>query len=236
MFSQLNHWIFIAVTAVDAILLLRVLQLKLHRTYLFITLACVLTLFFDGVALWLGPESNDNLQVFLYSRFLYVFILPAAVYDVWEEIKTQIAQIRRFAALRLIASLTLASIFGLIIAAVAGKEEGGDALFDTFAIILWAATSTASLAFLWSMHRVVRAQQIMTSGNTAVWLIYFQLLLAAEVLTCFLLIAGRAFSAVVIDSLEFSLNLYQICITVWCIWKLRVTASGVPSTEENAKF
>ena len=235
MFAQLNHWIFIAVTAVDAILLLRVLQLRLHRMYLFITLACVLTLFFDAVALWLGPESNDNLQVFLYSRFLYVFILPAAAYDVWEEAKAQIAQIRRFAALRLVASLTLASIFGLIIAAVAGKEEGGDALMDTFAIILWAATSTASLAFLWSMHRVVRAQNITTSANTTVWLIYFQLLLAAEVLTCFLLIAGRAFSTDVIDILEFSLNLYQICITIWCIWRLRGTASSVPSTTENAK-
>ncbi|HEY7212449.1 MAG TPA: hypothetical protein VH477_19390 [Bryobacteraceae bacterium] len=236
MFAQLNHWIFIAVTAVDAILLLRVLQLKLHRTYLFITLACALTVFFDGVALWLGPESNENLQVFLYSRFLYVFILPAAAYDVWEEVKTQIAQIRKLAALRLVASLTLASIFGLIIAAVAGREEGGDALFDTFAIILWAAASTASLAFLWSMHRVLAAQKITTSGNTAVWLVYFQLLLAAEVLTCFLLIAGRAFSTVVIDSLEFSLNLYQISITIWCTWKLRGIASGVPSTPENANF
>ena len=43
--SQVNHWFDFAATAIDLLLLLRVLTLKLHRTYFFIALACLLVVF-----------------------------------------------------------------------------------------------------------------------------------------------------------------------------------------------
>jgi hypothetical protein len=51
MLSQLNHWMQYVGVAVDALLLLRILTLKLHRSYVFITLASVLAVFFDAIAL-----------------------------------------------------------------------------------------------------------------------------------------------------------------------------------------
>ena len=70
MLDQVTHWIEIASAAVDGLLLLRVLQLKLQRIYVFITLACVLSLFFDGVSIWLGTQSREAGMAFLYSRFV----------------------------------------------------------------------------------------------------------------------------------------------------------------------
>ncbi len=237
MLTQVNHWIEAAGVAIDALLLLRILQLRLYRTYLFITLACVVSLFFDSVGLWLGTDSRESVRVFLYSRFLYAFLFPAASYDVWEEVKTQIAQIRRFATFRLVASLTLTAILGLIIAGLAGNEENGSETFvGTFAIILWAAATTASLAFLWSLHRLARAQKIALPNNTAVWLLYYQLSLAGEIIACFLIIIGAQFNGFVTNAFDISLNLYGVFITIWCIWRLRALASDVPSAPENASL
>ena len=236
MISQLNHWIEIGGTATDAVLLLRVLQLRLHRTYLFITLFCVLGLFFDGIMLWLGSESREFARVFVYSRFLYTFVFPAAAYDVWDEAKIQVSRIRKFAAFRLLSSLVLAAVLGLIILSVAGGDEAGqNAVFSTFGIILWAASSTASLAFLWSMHRIARAQKIELPSNTSVWLLFFQLTFAAEVVSCFLVIVNEQFNTFVSTTIDVSLGLYGAFITLWCVWKLRPLPSDV-SAPENASL
>ncbi|HLH01866.1 MAG TPA: hypothetical protein VKX25_03790 [Bryobacteraceae bacterium] len=233
MLGQLNHWILIAGTAADALLLLRILQLRLQKTYTFITLAALVTLFFDIVGLWLGLDSRENLYVILYSRFLLLFVFPAAAYDVWEEARPQIEPIRRFAGVRMIGSLAIASLFGLIIAAVTGSEEGRDTLLGTFAIIVWASAATSSLAFLWSVRRLARAQNVALPANTLVWLLYYKLLLAGEVVWCFLLITGEIINATALDSLQLVLNLYEIAVTLWCVWRLRSIASGVPTAPEN---
>ncbi len=236
MMSDAEHWMEVAGAGVDALLLLRVLQLKLQRTYVFITLACVLALGSDGVALWLGAESSEMKRFFIYSRFLYAFVFPAAAFDVWEEIQAQVARLRKIAMVRLIASLVLAAVLGLIIASVAaGDDSGEDTALASFAVILWAASATASLAFLWSMHRLTNAGKIQLPHNTSVWLLYFQLSLAAEVLTCFLTIIWQQVNSFAGTAIEMSLGLYGILVTLWCIWKLRAqNSSQVPSTRENS--
>ena len=236
MINNAEHWMEVAGAAVDALLVLRVLQLRLQKTYMFITLACVLALGFDGVALWLGAESREMGRFFIYSRFLYAFVYPAAAFDVWEEVQAQVGRLRKVALLRLVASLVLAAVLGLIIASVAsGEESPEDTALASFAVIVWAASATASLAFLWSMHRLTRAGKIELPHNTAVWLLYFQLALAAEVLTCFLTIIWRGFSPFATTAIDISLGLYGILITLWCVWKLRARKpSQVPSTPENS--
>ena len=235
MLNQFTHWIEIVGTAVDALLLLRVLLLKLQRTYFFITLACVLTLFFDGASLWLGPQSRESIRVFFYSRFLYAFIFPAAAYDVWEEIRTQVGRIRKLAMIRMVSSLVLASILGLVIAEFAGDDQGGDqTLIATFALILWTASCTASLAFLWSVHRATKSQKIQLAGNTSVWLLFYQLSLAEEVVACFLIIAGQQLNTFVASAVDISLGLYGIFIALWCVWRLRALPSDAPPAPERA--
>src|SRR5579875_1216112 len=102
MLNQVNHWMDFVGTAVDCALLLRILLLRLHRTYLFITLAAVLAVFFDGILLWLGPDSREFSRVFIYSRFLYIVVFPAAAWDVFEEAKGPVASLRRLGMRRLV--------------------------------------------------------------------------------------------------------------------------------------
>lgn len=235
MLDQVNYWMDIAATAIDGLLLLRILQLRLHRIYFFITLAAFLSLFFDGVMLWLGPRSHEFVLVFIYSRFLYAFVFPAAAYDVWEESKSLVGNIRRPAAFRLVSSLLIASILGLVITGFAATEDAEQgAVLGTFAVILWAASTTASLAFLWSVHRLARARKIELPSNTAVWLLFYQLSLAAEVVACVLMIVDQQFSPFVSTLLDVSLGLYSIVITVWCVWHLRAQSSDLPSAQEGA--
>src|SRR6478752_4573590 len=162
MLEQTTHWLEIAGTALDGLLLLRVLQLRLHRVYAFLTLACGLALFFDGIGLWLGTNSEENVLVFLYSRFLYTFIYPLVAWDVFEQMGDQIGKLRKMAMGRLISGLVLTSILGLLIV---GTEDSGDsstnaAMVGTIAVILWAGASTASLAFLFTVQRILRAQKL----------------------------------------------------------------------------
>ncbi len=238
MLTQANHWLEYVATAMDAALLVRILTLKLHRTYTFITLAATLAVFLDAVMLWLGSDSKEFVRVFFYSRFLYAFVYPAAAWDVFEEIKTQVAKLRRLAIFRLISSLILAAIFGFMIAGFASVDDqnGGPTLGPTLAFVIWAASSTASLALLWSMHRAIRAQHIEISGNTFVWLVFFQLSFIAEVLACLFTISGPLLSAPIPEVLGFILLLYGAAITVWCVWKLRAVTSDVPSAPEKAKL
>jgi hypothetical protein len=232
MLSKVNHWIEIAGTAVDVLLLARVMLLKLSKTYLFITLACLLAVFFDGVSLWLG---RDFARVFVYSRFLYAFVIPAAAYDVWEEMKGQIVHIRQMAIRRLVSSLILASVFGFVFVKLSLSDSDTDQTAD-LAVIVWAACITASLAFLWSMGRWVRAKKIPTPNNTFVWLIFFQFYLIAEVIACIYIMASSLFPVGSADLLTFALGVYEILLTVWCIWRLRPLSSSVPSTPAQASL
>src|SRR3982751_582503 len=97
MLHQASHWTEIAGIAVSALLLCRVLALRLHRVYLFITLVCLLDLLFGGIELWLGDRSQASSRIFLYSRFVYAFVYPMVAWDVFEEMKAQVGKLRRLA-------------------------------------------------------------------------------------------------------------------------------------------
>ncbi|MBV9158441.1 MAG: hypothetical protein JO097_19430 [Acidobacteriaceae bacterium] len=237
MLTQANHWLDIAGTVIDGLLLCRVLLLKLHRVYLFITLVCLLGLFFDIVLLWLGPSSQESARVFLYSRFLYAVLFPAVAWEVFEEMKLQISKLRRLGILRLISGLLLATIFGLIVSAFAENEPGAPpARLATLAVVLWAGSSTACLTFLFALQKNLRAQEIMLPRNTFVWLIFYQLSFTYEILSCFFLVVAPLLKSPAIDTVQLFLSIYDIAITSWCILKLRSLPSDVPSAPEKASL
>jgi hypothetical protein len=233
--SQVNHWFDFAATAIDLLLLLRVLTLKLHRTYFFIALACLLSVFFDGVALWLGPDSQENFRVFLYSRFLYAFVFPVAAWDVFEEFAPNLAKLRRLAISRTITSLVLITLFGLALSAfLASGSEGDDSTFiKTLAVFVWTGAAAASLSFLWVMHKELRTQKLVPPRNTSVWLLFYELILLGEIATCFLLQISGIFSQMVAEILMLAVMSYGMGVTLWCAIKLR--GLHIESPPEPAK-
>jgi hypothetical protein len=238
MLNQGTYWVEIAAAVVDALLLGRLLLLKLQRTYLFITIVCVLAVFFDVVTLWLGIQSAESGRVSLYSRFLYVLVYPAAAWDVFEEIGSRVAQLRRAAMFRLASSLIMAALFGVVFLVFADTSESGgtEASVALLAIVLSTGSSIASVAFLWSMHRALRKQKIALPNNTHVWLVFFELLLAVEVLICIYAIAGPLLNETAEDIANIVFNTYGIVITLWCVWKLRPVASDLPSASAKASL
>lgn len=235
MLTQANHWLEIFGTALEVVLLGRVLLLRLYRLYVFITLGCVLSVFFDAVALWLEPDAKTSDLVFIYSKFLYAIVFPLIAWDVFEEVKTQIAKIRRLAITRLISGLLFACLFGFIVAVFAdtGDSSADSALFATLGLILWAGSSTATLAFLWTLHRQMRMQKLEIPNNTYVWLLFWELSLLSEVFYCFWFLAFPLLKAGA-DYVTLFFNFYAIAITLWCIWKLRAVPASVPSASANA--
>lgn len=232
MLHQTSHWIEIAGIAVSALLLSRILILRLHRVYLFITLACVLDLLFSGISIWLGEgaeakQANDRL--FIYSRFIYALVYPMAAWDVFEEIKAQVDKLRRLAVGRLISGLFFAVLFGLIMAAFTDTDVAA-----TLAVVLWAGSTTASLAFLFTIHRVLQTQPVTKPKNTNVWMYYFGLTFLAEVILCFMLIATPPASDAIRDIVIIAFNVFDVVLTSWCILKLRPVVSDLPSASENA--
>ena len=239
MLHQASHWVEIAGAAVSALLLFRVLVLRLYRIYLFITLACVLDLLFDGVLLWLGEGSQASERVFLYSRFIYALVYPLAAWDVFEEIKTQVGKLRRLAIGRLISGLFFAVIFGLMMAVFidTGDTNGESALLSILALVLWAGATTASFAFLLTIYRVLRTQPIVRPSNTNVWMYYYGLSFLAEVIFCFLLLATQVTTSDVLrDMLAIVFTAFDIILTGWCIVRLRPVVSDLPSASENAQL
>jgi len=237
MLHQANHWTEIAGIALSAVLLCRVLALRLYRVYLFITLACVLDVLFDGIVLWSGEGSQASIRIFIYSRFIYAFVYPMVAWDVFEEIKNQVGKLRRLAIIRLISGLFFAVIFGLIMAASLDFENtnGESAVTYTLALVLWAGATTASFAFLLTIYRVLRNQPITRPNNTNVWMYYYGLSFLLEVVSCFVWLAvPLTKSETAKDALDIAFTVFGIVLTSWCILKLRAITSDLPSAPENA--
>lgn len=222
MLSQIDFWLQVVGTIVDAILLVRIFALRLRKTYLYITLACTLTLLFDVAVLRYSADREVWQRIFLYSRFLNVLVFPLLVWDVFEEIKSRVAKIRRLAMWRLVSGILFTTLLSLILIAFAEPDSSEGTMMPTLAFILWAGSSTASLAFLITMHRVLRVQTLPLPNNTAVWLRYYELELASEVLYCFWLIAVQVMkSEAIANGVGLGFSVFAIAITLWCAWRIK---------------
>jgi len=239
MLTQATHWLEIVAIALDVILLGRLLLLRLYRLYVFITLACVLAVFFDAVVLWLDADLKSAGMVFIYSRFLYAFLFPLIAWDVFEEVKAQVAKLRRLAIIRLVSGLVFACLFGFIVTAftdtadASGTPSSDSSPLTTLGLIFWAGSSTATLAFLWTLHRQTRAQKIDLPNNTYVWMLFWELSLLYEVFYCFWLLSYSLLKSTA-PYVELLFFVYGIAITAWCVFKLRAVPASVPSAPANA--
>lgn len=239
MLSQVTHWMEILGTAADCLLLCRVLLLRLHRVYLFVTLGCVLALLFDVTALLLRSDAQGDFRVFLYSRFLYAVVYPLIAWDVFEEMKGQIAKLRRFAAARLASGLFFAILFGLVMGTLVDNDDASanSSMLITMSLVLWAGASTASLAFLITIHRVLRSQPVGLPPNTNTWLYFYELSFGAEALYCFLTVLNPMMRVSWMnDAIAIVFISFGVAVTGWCIMRLKAIPSGLSPAPENARL
>jgi hypothetical protein len=239
MLSQVIHWTEYAGAGIDLLLLLRVLGLRLQRTYVFITLVCVLTAFFDIVDLSLVRESPEWRRVVVYSELIFAFAFPVAAWDVFEELANSLNTVRRLAITRTVTSLLMISIFGLMLASLANSSEdpAGLAFISTVGIVVWTGSASGSLAFIWAVHRAVRLQKMEPPHNTFVWMIFFELFLGAQVLAILVSLVeaslGQTSTGLFPQIGDLVLNLYLMGITVWCTLKLKSLPRDLPSASLN---
>jgi hypothetical protein len=147
----------------------------------------------------------------------------------------QIGKLRRLALARLVSGLFFASVFGFIASLFVGTGDANSepSLLATSGLIIWAGSSTATLAFLWSLHRLMREQSVDAPNNTHVWLLYYELSLIGELLSCLAFLVVPFLKGPSSDILNVLFLAYGMGVTGWCIWKLK-PLSGVASSPENA--
>jgi hypothetical protein len=233
MLNQINHWIEYAAAGIDLVLLLRVLTLRLQRTYVFLTLACALAVIFDVASLLYAEEQFP--RVWIYSELFSALIFPLAVWDIFEEIASSVAALRRLAIMRTLASLIIISFFGLLWLTSVSQSDDPTGLSFLFALTLIVSTGSAAgcLGFLWIMHRGLTLQKILTPKNTTVWMIFYALLMVGQIASWLVLIAEETISQPARDTFSpianLVLNFFGMVITVWCAFRLRGLPKDIPS-------
>ncbi len=236
MLDQVIQWMQSASAVVDALLLCRVLTLKLHRVYIFITLFAILNLLFEVAGWLLGWQSRANERLYIYSLFLLAAVVPLAAWDVFEEIKLEVAKLRRLHAARLVSGIFMSAIFALILSAfLDAKDANGESnVRALIGILIWSGSCSASLAFVWFIFKAIRADKMKLPSNTSVWAVFYILTLILSILGCGLALLGILLSKALRDGLLLALIGCNLAVTTWCIVRLRALPSKAHSTSEEA--
>ena len=234
MLNQVIHWIQMIGAVVDGLLLLRVLTLKLHRIYAFLTLFCVVEFIFD-IADWsLGWDSQATERIFFYSLFLYALLFPLMAWDVFEELPQQILRLRRAFGVRLVTGVFVSALFGLLVYATFEDRDvnGTSAVSEMTGMVLWTGSTSAGLAFVWSLYRLLRKQKIQTPHNTSVWAKFYLLSLFSSIIYFALLFFTASITELQRDIVAIGFLGFDLGLTGWCIARLRALPSqNTPATE-----
>lgn len=253
--DQVIRWVDIVGTVADALLLIRLLTLKLHRVYTFVTLYAAVTMVLDAGAWITGLDSPASLRLFIYSRFLMAAVFPLAAWDVFEEIQPAIGKLRRLHTMRLVSGLLLTSVFALIISAtLEGPDvEGMGPATIQVAFLLWAATVSGSGVYLWNMRKTLKqvVQPSVTKessrsslspaswaafpNNTSVLWSFFLLTFAEEVLDCLLRITAPLVPVTAASVTIVALSCFDIALVTWCIVRLRSAAQVISVSRVEAE-
>jgi hypothetical protein len=238
MLKQVIDWLQMGATVLEAVLLVRVVALKLHRTYAFITLYCVVNVFFDGASWYFGWQSKESERIFIYSLFFLTVLYPLVVWDVFEESKTQVAKLRRLQAVRLVSGLFLTGICGMLLGLNLDTTDakGNSTLAAFLGIFLLTGSASASAAFIWVVRRFVRAQKIVIAHNTVVWMVFFFLVFCLQIVDCMVTILRAFVPALAGDIAGLVLLLLDIVVLAWCILRLKAAPSDAAPGRESVSL
>ena len=225
MLKEILHWMLIAGTAADVILLLRLLTLKLHRVYVFIALDCSLGVLFDAVTLWFGWDSPASTAAFQYSRLLFAAVTPMIAWDVFEELVTRQPAARQIAATHLRANLLSGIVFAvflLLIAAIFGTAEGDEFLAFT-GVALWACAAVLSLNFIWRTVAALHAKNIELPRNTQIWSTFYRLSFGWTAVLIAMVFFGFPSTNTQSDVVTIVSVVFDVSITAWCVLRLKAS-------------
>jgi hypothetical protein len=232
------EWLQMAVTVAEGLLLGRVLSLKLHRVYAYITLYCVLNLFFDAASWYLGWEAPETGRIFIYSLFFFAPLYPLAAWDVFEESKAMIGKLRRLQMIRLVSGLLLTSLCALLLGlTIEPTDASGNSMMAPFiGVFLLTGSASACAAFLWFVYRFTRVNKIALAHNTVVWIVFFILALSLEIIDCMVEFIRSLIPALASDLLSIVLLALDFLVLAWCTLRLKAPPSDVPATPEKASL
>lgn len=224
MLNQINHWMEYVAAGVDLVLLLRILSLRLQRTYLFVTLLCTLSVLFDAANF---RFAQDVPRVQFYSQIFLACLFPVACWDIFEEVAALVGGLRRLAMLRTLASLILISFIGLIWLSSQADADDPSGLAYPWALSIIVSTASAAgcLGFLWIMHRGIQIHKVAIRKNTFVWMIFFSLSMAGQLASSFAEMTAQSFDSQMREKFwtiaVLVLNSFSTLISLWCVVKLR---------------
>ena len=228
MLNQILNWMLIAGTAADAVLLIRVLTLKLHRVYIFIALDCSLGVLFDAVSLWYGWDSPGAVAAFQYSRLLYAAVIPMIAWDVFEELVTRQPAARQIAATHLRANLLSGIVFAifLLLVTAAFGEIDGKGFLTFIGMALWAFAAVLSLNFIWRTVASLHAKNIELPRNTQVWSVFYKLNFGITSVLVAMIFFGFPSTKSQSDVVTIVSVVFDIAITTWCVLRLQRSAGA----------
>lgn len=238
MLSHAIDWMQMATTVVEAVLLVRVVALKLYRIYAFITLYCVLNVLFDAVSWYVGWQSAGAANIFIYSLFFFAVLYPFAAWDAFEESKALLGKLRRMQTVRMASGLFLTAICALVVVLVAQPtdEQGNSSVAAFLGVFLLTGAASAGAAFLWFLYRFTRAQKIAIAHNTFVWTIFFIAAFLLAILDCLETIIRGLIPAVAGDIAGVVLLTLDLGLLAWCIISLKAAPSDVAQAGEKARL
>ena len=216
MLKSVEHWLEIANIAFDVLFLLRILGLKLHRAYALVTLSAVLTVFFDGVFLWFGPESDASGNVSVYAQFLWAAIFPLIALDIFDDLLPKFELVKRMALFRVVSGYIALALFAGLLLLISGDATAFQ-LAATAGLMLFAMSSLNGLLLIVQIRKWLQAQGAKFSRNTHVWIVFFVLTFALNLLAC----VGELLPILGAQAVHVAVLVCSIPLTSWAIWRLR---------------
>jgi hypothetical protein len=226
MLDQWTQWMDAAGTVLEALLLCRVLLLRLFRPYTFITLYCVLSVLFDSLSWSQGWTTGAAQHAAIIQPFFLAFLAPFTAWEAFEEIATQVAKVRRSQLGRLISGVLLTLVLLLLTFASSDVPDDGWASAAIIGLVCLLGFASASLAFLWFSWRSIRAEKIGLTNNTVVWIVFFMGNNLLAVVNCFLVMLPESVRAISETGILVLQGL-DIALVCWCIYKLKRSANLV---------
>lgn len=236
MLTHAINWMQIATTLVEALLLLRVVALKLYRIYLFITIFCTLNVLFDGVSWYVGWASHEAGNIFVYTLFFFALLYPFVAWDAFEESKAQVAKLRRLQTIRMVSGLLLTAICALLIGLFVqpADADGNSAMAPYMGVFLLTGSASGAAAFLWFLYRFAKAQKIVMAHNTSVWAIFFIIASLLQILDCLEIMIRGLIPEMASDLGGMVLLTLNLALLAWCIFSLKAAPSDVAPAQEKA--